>query len=400
LLHSFVVPTLHAQESVYIPTTAKDSLRLYAFTDTNSVRVDLTVPRLPSSAERRARQDLSASPTKVLLWSGDIGSVAVDAQGNARLAGKDPRPQAEALVAAVRRRCIVWRSKPTATTHLKTFARIGFRSVSAKNGQILLNGKPIFLKGTRSIRRSATSRIRSRRIAVFVKSYVSYLKSVGVNIIAHSALAGVVRRLRRDGHDALPGQLRYAKGAKPTAAPSIPLAESIKWYKDDVLGPLVNHPSVVVFMLSNEQADKEIGYLSTGAEQVGKFLATAYDSLHAWDASRVYITNAGYGFGRSGDICDLHRYWGWYYNSFLSFYTMRFPVDVLAHTGCTADDDDGERRQLHRRRRPLQSRVEHQAARLAAQLDRPRAGQRAVGARIGVSGMDGRTGDRDLPSLS
>src|SRR5690606_42046629 len=35
--------------------------------------------------------------------------------------------------------------------------------------------------------------------------------------------------------------------------------------------------------------------------------------------------NAGYGFGRSGYVCAIHRYWGWYYNSFVSYSTLRDP---------------------------------------------------------------------------
>jgi hypothetical protein len=92
-----------------------------------------------------------------------------------------------------------------------------------------------------------------------------------------------------------------------------------------VLAPQVNHPSVVIYALSNEQAAPEIGYLSRGHGEVAAFLQTAYDTLSRWDDTRLYIGNAGYGFGRGGEICDLHRYWGWYYNSFLSFYTLRDP---------------------------------------------------------------------------
>jgi len=73
--------TLHAQESVYIPTTAKDSLRLYAFTDTNSVRIDLTVPRAAELRGATARGKIFSVADESLLWSGDIGSVTVDAQG-------------------------------------------------------------------------------------------------------------------------------------------------------------------------------------------------------------------------------------------------------------------------------------------------------------------------------
>jgi beta-galactosidase len=320
-----VVQPLHAQDEV--GPTAKRPVGpvLYAFTDTNSVRVDLTVPKAGELRGATARGKIYSLADESLLWSGDIGSMTVDAQGNAHLEGKVSNlkakrwsPQSPSLYRL--------EVEANATTHLKTVARIGFRSVSAKNGQILLNGRPIFLKGNainppdRNIPDSLDEN------PVFIKAYVRYLKSVGVNIIRltrHSQpWFDVCDEL---GMMLFQGNYGTPKGAKPTAAPSIPLAESIQWYKDDVLGPLANHPSVVVYVLSNEQADKEIGYLSTGADQVGAFLKTAYDSLHVWDASRVYITNAGYGFGRSGDICDLHRYWGWYYNSFLSFYTMRFP---------------------------------------------------------------------------
>ncbi|MEO7454904.1 MAG: glycoside hydrolase family 2 TIM barrel-domain containing protein [Gemmatimonadaceae bacterium] len=298
---------------------------LYAFTDTTSVRVDLTVPRAAEMNNVVANGKIYSLADESLLWSGEIGHLTVDAQGNAHLAGRvaglKPKrwsPQSPSL----------YRLEVEAhgTTNLKTTARIGFRSVSAKNGQILLNGRPIFLKGNainppdRNIPDSLEENPK------FIADYVKYLKSVGVNIIRltrHSqAWFDVCDEL---GMMLFQGNYGTPKGAKATAAPSIPLAESMQWYRDDVLGPLANHPSVVVYVLSNEQADKEIGYLSTGADKVGAFLKTAYDSLHTWDASRVYITNAGYGFGRSGDLCDLHRYWGWYYNSFLSFYTMRYP---------------------------------------------------------------------------
>ncbi|MDB4892150.1 MAG: glycoside hydrolase family 2 barrel, partial [Gemmatimonadetes bacterium] len=317
--------SLHAQDEV-APTARKQvGPVLYAFTDTTSVRVDLVVPKAAELRGATARGKIYSLADESLLWSGDIGSMTVDTQGNAHLEGKVSNlkakrwtPQSPSLYRL--------EVEVNATTNLKTVARIGFRSVSAKNGQILLNGKPIFLKGNAinpPDRNIPDSLEENRR---FVEPYVRYLKSVGVNIIRLTRHSQVWFDVCDElGMMLFQGNYGTPKGAKPTAAPSIPLSESMQWYKDDVLGPLANHPSVVVYVLSNEQADKEIGYLSTGADQVGKFLATAYDSLHAWDASRVYITNAGYGFGRSGDICDLHRYWGWYYNSFLSFYTMRYP---------------------------------------------------------------------------
>ena len=42
-----------------------------------------------------------------------------------------------------------------------------------------------------------------------------------------------------------------------------------------------------------------------------------------------HIGNAGYGEGREGDVCDVHRYWGWYYNSFLTYYNLRDSVTLF-----------------------------------------------------------------------
>ncbi len=52
-------------------------------------------------------------------------------------------------------------------------------------------------------------------------------------------------------------------------------------------------------------------------------LTRAHAALKKWDPTRPYIGNAGYGEGREGDVCDVHRYWGWYYNSFLTYYNLR-----------------------------------------------------------------------------
>jgi hypothetical protein len=52
-------------------------------------------------------------------------------------------------------------------------------------------------------------------------------------------------------------------------------------------------------------------------------LTQAHAALKQWDSTRPYIGNAGYGEGREGDVCDVHRYWGWYYNSFLTYYNLR-----------------------------------------------------------------------------
>jgi beta-galactosidase len=310
----------HAQSSEVHP-------HLLAFTDTSSVRIELALPDAKELNGAKVHGRItSAADSNEKLWSGDLGTLIVAPDGTARLSARVAK-------LAPRR----WSPQSPALYHLAVDAgegasrrmervRIGFRSVSSRNGQILLNGKPIFLRGNAinpPERNIPDSLDENRR---FVEPYVRYLKSVGVNIIRLTRHSQVWFDVGDElGMMFFQGNYGSPEGGKATAAPTRPIAESIRWYRDTVLGPLVNHPSVVVYMLSNEQADKEIPYLTTGAAGVDRFLHQAYDSLHAWDASRLYIANAGYGFGRTGDLCDLHRYWGWYYNSFLSFYVMRDP---------------------------------------------------------------------------
>ena len=316
--------------SLAVSATAQTSERfprLHAFTDTTSVRVELVLPDASALDGAAVRGRItSAGDTTSTLWAGVLGTLHVTADGTARMNGRvtglHPRrwsPRSPALY------WITTEAGSGAARHVER-VRIGFRSVSTRNGQILLNGKPIFLRGNAinpPERNIPDSLEENRR---FVEPYIRYLKSVGVNIIRLTRHSQVWFDVGDElGMMFFQGNYGTPEGGKSTQAPTRPVHESVAWYRDTVLGPLANHPSVAVYMLSNEQADIEIPYLNKGAAGVDRFLHQMYDSLHAWDASRLYIANAGYGFGRTGDICDLHRYWGWYYNSFLSFYEMRDP---------------------------------------------------------------------------
>ncbi|MBA3672611.1 MAG: glycosyl hydrolase family 2, partial [Gemmatimonadaceae bacterium] len=301
--------------------------RLLVFSDTASARVELAIPGAVGMAGLPVHGRITSARDSTVLWSGDLGTLAVGTDGVARLTARVATPHARR-----------WSPQTPELYHLSVDGvrgdarvaeriRFGFRSMSARNGQLLLNGRPVFLRGNAinpPDRNVPDSLEENRR---FVESYVKYMKGQGVNILRltrHSQIWFDV--CDEQGMMLFQGNYGTPDGGKPTEAPTRPFKESLGWYKQEVIGPLVNHPSVTVYVLSNEQADKEIPYLTAGADGIDRFLRQAYDSLHAWDATRVYISNAGYGFGRSGDICDLHRYWGWYYNSFLSFYTMRDPA--------------------------------------------------------------------------
>jgi len=303
-----------------------DTTQLYIFVDTASARVELTIPGARQPQSTVFNGIIRNAADSSILWSGTVGKLSIDADGvghlTASIGGLHPRlwspefPQLYYLS--------VFGGQAGARTEHRV--RFGFRSMTTTDGKLLLNGRPIFLRGNAINppgRNIPDSLEENRR---FVEPYVRYLKSIGVNIIRLTRHSQVWFDVCDElGMMLFQGNYGTPLSGKATQAPTIPFDASLRWYKRDVIGPLVNHPSVVIYVLANEQADKEIPYLTTGADQIDRFLHLAYDSLRAWDSTRLYIANAGYGFGRTGDICDLHRYWGWYYNSFLSFYTMRDP---------------------------------------------------------------------------
>ncbi|HEU4632288.1 MAG TPA: glycoside hydrolase family 2 TIM barrel-domain containing protein [Gemmatimonadaceae bacterium] len=319
---------LHAQADEEAPAdsvVAADSasLRVVAFSDTNAVRLDVRVTNavaLQGAAVTAVVTDADGGT----LWQGALGALAVDSAGVGRLSGRvsGVHPQ-------------LW---SPATPHLYTArvsvgaggaamageVRFGFRRFEARDGRLLLNGHPVFLRGNainppeRNIPDSLNESPR------FAREYLRFLKRAHVNIVRFTHPSEVwfdaadeVGMMVFQGHYGTP------RGGTSTNPPD-DIGAAVRWYRE-IFAPQASHPSLVVWVLSNEQAAPEISYLSRNWQEVAAFLQAVHDSLRAWDDTRPYIGNAGYGFGRGGEICDLHRYWGWYYNSALSFYTLRDP---------------------------------------------------------------------------
>ena len=300
-------------------------MQVLAFSDTASVRFEATVPDAAGIAGAVVRGRITSVADGSILWTGTLGEL-VEAEGGSaraihRVAGLSPRrwsPSSPALYRATFE--VAQQGRLAADT-----IRFGFRKVESRDGRILLNGRPIFLRGNainppgRNLPDSLSESPR------FAAEYMRYLKSINVNIIRLTYPSQVwFDAADEQGMMIFQGHYGTPRGATSTSAPANP-EWTLQWYRDSVISPQANHPSIVIYALTNEQAAPEIGYLSRGHEEVAAFLQRAYDELSAWDDTRLYIGNAGYGFGRAGEICDLHRYWGWYYNSFLSFYEMRDP---------------------------------------------------------------------------
>lgn len=301
-------------------------MRVLAFTDTTSVRIEVSVSGAAELAGAPVRAVITGTADEGALWSGEIGTLAVGADGvgllTARVDHLHPRlwspasPHLYRLTIAVSGRA----------RRLEETVRFGFRSFAARDGRLWLNGRPIFLRGNAINPPDRTLPDSLSENRAFAMDYIRYLKRIGVNIVRFTRHSQVWFDVCDElGMMVFQGNYGRPKGGTATSPPDGPFEESLAWYKDEVFAPLVNHPSVVVYVLANEQAAEEIPYLNKGAKEVREFLTRTYTALRAWDDTRAYIGNAGYGFGRSGDICDIHRYWGWYYNSFLSFYTLRDP---------------------------------------------------------------------------
>ncbi|HKG93531.1 MAG TPA: hypothetical protein VKA84_16605, partial [Gemmatimonadaceae bacterium] len=295
-------------------------MHVLAFADTNAVRLEATVPGGAALAGSAVRATIASAADGSVLWDGDLGKLVAsggDARVVGRVSGVHPKlwsPQAPNLY-----RVVVTAGRAVDTV------RFGFRSVRSANGRILINGRPVFLRGNAINPPGRNLPDSLDESPAFARAYVRYLKGLGVNIIRLTTPSQPwFDAADEEGMMIFQGHYGTPRGGSSTSAPK-DVAAALRWYRDSVVAPQANHPSVVIYALSNEQAAKEIHYLSRGHEEVARFLRTAYDTLRRWDDTRLYIGNAGYGFGRAGEICDLHRYWGWYYNSFLSFYTLRDP---------------------------------------------------------------------------
>lgn len=305
---------------------ASPALRVRAFADGESVRIEVDAPAGSPLAGAPVRATIHPVGSRAPLWSGAIGTLTAGEGGTVRATRhvEHLHPARWSPSAPHLYRLVVQAGSGAARA--RDSVRIGFRTMEVRDGRLYLNGRPIFLRGNAINppgRNVPDSLAENRR---FVEDYLGYLKRIGVNIIRLNRTSQLWLDVCDElGMMVFQGNYGTPEGGTSRHAPTIPFEQSLRDYEDDVLGPLVNHPSVTVYVLANEQASDEIPYLSEGADSIRTFLTRAYTALRQWDPTRVYIGNAGYGFGRSGDICDIHRYWGWYYNSILSFYTLRDP---------------------------------------------------------------------------
>lgn len=267
--------------------------------------------------------------------------------------------------------------------HETVTQRIGFRTFETKNGQLWLNGKPVFLRGLaiNPPGRGIPGELEQSR--AFAEDYVKFMLRHHVNIIripddetwydVCDELGMMVFGGNYSGN-AL-GKEDPAVDEMDTKGPPRDRAGSARWYRETKFHPISHHPSLMVYALTNETP-----YAGALGEAWHAFHSAMYEQLRQWDPTRLYIANAGYGLGRTGDICDLHRYWGWYYSSPYTFLhlrdapvvTMPEKVQPLTFTECVGNygGPDGRVNLSPNHKNPIsqQSWTGHAASREQAQL--------------------------------
>jgi hypothetical protein len=300
-------------------TSGAEFEKVVAIATADSVRVEVS----PGSALTGARLSAEITPVRggKTLWQGPLAQVGSDAARGSvvsnSISGLKPElwnPDSPTL----------YNLKVTATKNGNPVAektvRIGFRSFEVKDGQFRLNGRPMFLRGIAINPPGRTIPEATGESRAFAEAYVRYLKSQNVNIFRLTTddsqvwfdVCDELGMMMYAGHYGLPYESDSAHKSAPTN-----FDKSIARYRK-LWESYAPHPSIVMYFLANE-----LPVAGSRGAAYSKFLTRAIDALKAWDGTRPYIGNAGYGEGREGDVCDVHRYWGWYYNSFLTYYNLR-----------------------------------------------------------------------------
>lgn len=213
--------------------------------------------------------------------------------------------------------------------------RVGFRSFERRGNNLFLNGKPVFLRGIaiNPPGRGIPAEIENSR--AFALDYVKYMKSINVNIIripdakewfdVCDELGMMVFGGNYSSNVAGGGKVESQSKIGDETDGGFPsdYNKGVSWYENEKLGSIAHHPSLMVYAMTNETP-----FAGVRAEKWEKFLDYAYNKLKKWDETRVYIANAGYGYGKSGDIMDIHRYWGWYYSSPFTFLHIRDEAEI------------------------------------------------------------------------
>ena len=198
---------------------------------------------------------------------------------------------------------------------------IGVRTFEVRGNELLLNGKRIFLKGFGRHEDFAVSG-RGLNLPVMVRDN-ALLKWTGANSYRTSHYPYSEEEMRladREGFlviDEIPAvSLHFGDGADNVRAR---LEQCRRQVRDLILRDK-NHPSVVIWSVSNEAAPPNLNFSggsSTPVDPVatdflGSLIALAHELDPTRPATLVAVMGAPMEWLALGDLVCLNRYWGWY----------------------------------------------------------------------------------------
>ncbi|MBN2642202.1 MAG: hypothetical protein JXR78_11140 [Victivallales bacterium] len=202
--------------------------------------------------------------------------------------------------------------------------RLGFKDFKAENGMFMIDGKPVFLRGS-SLNPPAENVLENiGQRKDFIKDYIRDLKLRNINIIRmqsqdYSEQKNWLEVCDEMGMMVIQGCYGIPPGATKESPPN-DISEAVKAYKDQYLRNFLFHPSVVIQVLSSN-----VGTTQAGRDTYYDWLERLCRRLQAWNPGSIFLASAGAPACKAGEINDMHFYSGWYYGSFLDYLNLRKP---------------------------------------------------------------------------
>lgn len=319
---TWVALVVLAMSAILIPSTRAATLeKVLPFTGLDSVRVRMTLRGAAGDVVLSGRI-VPTIPGATSLWEGSLGKVKLQGSGTteheftvSKLAPKLWTPATPNLYN------LIVETKEDGKPAESTTVRFGFRTFESRDGHLWLNGKPIFIRG---IAINPPARGVPKEVGFsrkFAEDYVRFMRDHNVNMIRLEPESDVWfdvcdelgMMIDQGVYGSPPGNAEKSKSKVPTVENALPEYRKI-------FDNYVHHPSIAIYVLANE-----LPYEGKRGQQWQEFLTKVHSVLKN-EYTQPFIGNAGYGQGREGDLNDVHRYWGWYYNSHLTFYNLRNPT--------------------------------------------------------------------------
>jgi beta-glucuronidase len=191
--------------------------------------------------------------------------------------------------------------------------RIGFRTIEARGRSLLLNGKPVFLRGA-SIHAEAPFRAGRVYSEADARTLFQWAKEVDCNFV----------RLPHYPHDEVMTRLADELGLLVWS--EIPVYWTISWESPEVLGKAEqqlaemisrdkNRASVILWSVANEtpRGDARLKFLTTLVERARSLdstrLITAALETHYADPRTIVVEDP---LGKFLDVVSCNEYIGWY----------------------------------------------------------------------------------------